>query len=201
MTTQDEMLSMPTEPIDVRWRLADGGLPMRERHLRSLASMGVGAPMQSWIRTRLEYVLENHAPIHPNGVLCLRMDPEGKTEMVVEPLGTVPTLTEADLVIKDDFITGASVPGVVWVMGEKLAIASVDNEELISATATTMRDLAETLSMQVEEGAVLAEDAFAEGVEIFVTSDEFGILPIEGHSGATTDRFTKLLNKLLKPAK
>ena len=65
------MLSMPTEPIDVRWRLADGGLPMRERHLRSLASMGVGAPMQSWIRTRLEWTLDNMVAETPDGVLCI----------------------------------------------------------------------------------------------------------------------------------
>ena len=192
--------TVPAQGLDLRWRLANGDLPLRERHLRSLADLGVGSPMQSWMRTRLEYVLENHAVENPNGTLHIQMDGEGRTTFEVGPLGETPTLSVADLLERGGAVVGCSVPGTVWLAADNSLIAATDRK-LIDAAATTVRDLAKTLGYEVAERPVPSEQVRAQGAEVFLVSDEFGVVAFEGHGGAIATKFTELLNRVLKPPK
>lgn len=181
-----------TSDIDLRWRLSGGKLPMRERHLRSLLSLGIDGPMQSWVRTRIEFVLDNHAAEHPDGAMHLVIAPDGKVTFSVEPLRELPVVGAANV----DIATG-SVAGIpdatVWLVGEKRLVA-VAPDGLVSAIDTTLRDLASTLGYAVEARAVSADEA--QGAEVFATTDEHGVVPVEGCSGEQTAKFAELLGRL-----
>lgn len=194
--------TFPEGGFDLRWRLANGELPLAERHLRSLAAMGVGAALSAWMRTRLEYVLENHAPEYPNGTLHIVMDDQGKATFSVEPLPEEPAVTESDLVERDGQVVGAG-RGVLWMVDDvgKTLTAVTDAEQLLDATATTVRDLAKTLRYEVAQGPVSRDELLSAGHQAFVTDDEFGVLTLQGNGGAQVDKFRTLLDKVLRPPK
>lgn len=181
-----------TANIDLRWRLAGGKLPMRERHLRSLKALGIDGPMQSWVRTRVEYVLDNHAAEHPDGALHLVIAPDDKVTFSVEPLRELPALSAADV----DVVSG-SVAGIddatVWLAGEKCLTAAAP-DGVVSAMDTTLCDLATTLGYTVQARAVAADEV--QGAELFVTTDEHGVVPVEGCSGEQAAKFAELLSRL-----
>jgi hypothetical protein len=193
-TGQADSETAVTEPFDVRWRLFDGTLPMRERHMRSLAAHGMGSPMQAWMRVRIEYMLENHAVENPDGVLHIVAGSDGSVKFSVEPLGETPRITEGDLV-DGTTLTCGNVPGIVWVaQGDRLVAASED--ALVSAASTTLRDLALTLHYDVDTKPVTLAQAKDDYAEIFVVSDEFGVLPVVGHEGEVGEKFAGLLARL-----
>ena len=181
-----------TSNIDLRWRLSGGKLPMRERHLRSLLSLGIDGPMQAWVRTRIEYVLENHAAEHPDGAMHLVIAPDGKVTFSVEPLRELPQVGAGDVDVAAGTVAGIS-DATVWLAGEKRLVAAVQNG-LVSAIDTTLRDLAATLGYTVEERAVASDDA--QGLELFVTTDEHGVVTVEGCSGEQASKFAELLGRL-----
>lgn len=178
-----------------RWRLCNGKLPLYERHLRSLRTFGMSTPLESWIRARLEWTLENMVSDNPNGVLCIDVDGEEMVTMTIVPARKAPKLAfSGELVDTDDEYTDDAI-GQPWSSkGDKL----VHYGPVLSATNTLTRDLAKTLGYHVEEAA--AEEAFTkDDDERFRISDEFYVVP-QGDAGLVTTRMSECFDKLLKNA-
>ena len=179
-----------------RWRLCNGKLPLYERHLRSFRTFGMSTPLESWIRARLEWTLENMVSDNPNGVLCIDVDGEEMVTIKVEPARKVPKLAfSGELLDVDEEYTADSL-GQPWSSG---AGKLVHYGPVLSATNTLTRDLVKTLGYDVEEAA--AEEAFTRGddEERFRISDEFYVVP-QGEAGSVTNRMTQCFDKLLKNA-
>ena len=174
---------IPTRAVELRMRLCDGKLPMYERHLKALKNYGLGGPMQSWLRTRMEYVLENHAPTHPDGVLHMTATPDGKVLFEVEPQGEAPVLSVDDCVVEEGVVSGVRVyaePAQIdlsplWIADSQAKTLVVGAEELVFASCTTLKDLARTIGWTVDIRPV-RQDQVAQ--DAFVVTDEFGVLPV-----------------------
>lgn len=143
-------------PHEYRWKLVDGKLPLYERHLRGLQLDGVSAPLCSWIRSRLEWTFDNSRVKNPDGVLCLVWQDDDTVDLADEPSRSLPS-TVSD--------------GLLWtVYGDVVVPAS----KPCSATGTLTRDLCTTLGYTVSDVPVEG----AEPTEAFITSDEFGLVPV-----------------------
>jgi len=157
-----------------RWKLVDGKLPLYERHLRSLAADGVGAPLCSWIRSRMEWTFDNRRIENLDGVLCLVWRDDDTVDITDEPARELP-----------DDLDGI---GLVWtVYGDRVVPAT----EPLMATETLTRDLCNTLGFEV----VATAPADAEPTEAFITSDEFGFIAIGGE-GPVCERLSGCFEKL-----
>lgn len=177
-----------------RWRLAGGKLPLYERHLRSLPRYGVSAPLQAWIRSRLEWTIENMTSEHPNGVLCIQVEDEDRVTVTVAPAREAPK-AGCELEALKEY-------GNVWFVSDG---ALTPYEEPRTATDTLVRDLAKTLGYLVLE-TVQTESASSAccatvcyenpGDELFLVSDEFGVVPQGNVIGPITQRMVECFDKL-----
>lgn len=182
--------------ITLRWRIHEGQIPLRRRHLNSLESLNLPAPLMGWIHERLEWATINMLNQDSEGVLVLNIDTETEVVASLEELRDPPTLTVSDLTLTDGLIAGVQLngeplQGVVWVEREGMLYASAP--ELITATATLARDLAQTLKLPVETQAQTLEQA--QGSSLFFISDEFGFIPIQ-QANATPSNETPATAKL-----
>jgi hypothetical protein len=185
----------PDHQVDFHWRLAQGMLPLQERHLRSLKAFEIDGPLQSWVRERLEWTLQNAIGDNPNGVLHLCLKPGGALTIAVTPRSETPQLTADDLVTDDGRVERASIEGIVWVIRGTSAVASTD-KPLVSAVSTVVRDLLITFKCDVSQHVLIADELLACGTELFVASDEYGIVPIFNHDGPMVQRLDECFKKL-----
>jgi len=175
--------------IDLRWRVAKGGLPLQERHLRSLAPYNLSPPLLAWVRSRIEWAIDNMLARDTNAVLCLAINPAEDVVLSLDDVRPAPPITSASLIITDGLITGVQhettpLEGTVW--AEKDGILHASTEVLASATCTLANDLAATLGYEVRVQPVSATHVSA--ASLFLISDEFGLVPIQttGEAPATT---------------
>lgn len=206
-TPESESVGISTiaESYSLRWRLVNKTLPLYERHMRSLKLRGVSAPLLAWIRCRLEWTIDNLLAQNPEGVLCLDIDPTEDVKIALEPPRTVPTLTQNDLFVSRGHIEGVHIrdasdgedplDGVVWIETDGALAASA--AELVSATNTLVRDLAETLGYRVTVEPVAIETIVETSVTgLFLVNDEFGLLPIDSAQGPIAQKMTECFDKL-----
>ena len=71
---QDFTLGRPV--LVCRWRLASGGLPMENRHLRALSKrvvngQAVSTQLVAWAKQHIEWTLRDGSALNPDGVLVL----------------------------------------------------------------------------------------------------------------------------------
>jgi hypothetical protein len=192
----EDFLTSDIKKDHYRWRLVNGTLPLYERHLRSLRTFGMSVPLESWIRTRLEWTLDNLTSEQPNGVLCIDVSNDEMVTIHLDPPREAPrfefdgTLVETgDETYSDDSI------GQLWTFD---GTTLLHHGPALSATNTLTRDLAKTLGYAVEE---TGEDLAGDGdVERFRVSDEFYVLP-QGDPGAVTTRMIACFEKLVKNAR
>lgn len=170
------------KPLELRWRIVDGRLPLQERHLRSLNPLELTPPLLAWIRSRLEWAVDNLMASNTNAVLCLAVNPQEDVVVSLESLRETPKLTSKNLVVSSaGLITGAQVDGqpldgVVWLECGGVLYASA--AELTSAVDTLAQDLVRTLGEELIVAPVKA-DAIQQAQAVFVLSNEFGLLPLE----------------------
>lgn len=155
-----------------RWRLVGGKLPLYERHIRSMAHRDLGPAMMSWVRTRLEWTLDNLAFEHPDGVIEVTLDTDDGLDMTVEDAREYPA--------------GEAV-GQRWdVYGDVL----IPDGEPVDATQTLVRDLAKTLHYTVAD-----EPGDGDPTETFYVSDEFGAVAFDD-AGPVTRKMIECFDKL-----
>jgi hypothetical protein len=184
---------LKVDKITLRWRIHEGEIPLRRRHLKALEPLNLPAPLMGWIHERLEWAAINMLDQNSEGVLVLNIDPETEVVASLEEVRETPALTVKDLTLENGFITGvqfnsAPLQGVVWSEREGTLYAST--EQLTTATATLARDLAQTLNLPVKVHPQTLEQAHSGS--LFLISDEFGLIPIQSPTTSVTPATSKL---------
>lgn len=193
-----------------RWRLASRALPLENRHLRALGQRVVNGglvptELVAWAKQHIEWTLSEGAAEHPDGVLMLILDGEGRAAMTVGPYEPLALRTPSALA---DRARAASVeaedtgvaPESLWLVHEEGLIWGIGADERPSGAATLMADLARTVGFAVERRAGLAEALLAGEVsydEALLVSDEHGIVPASGRAQPRAERFAEGYAKLL----
>jgi hypothetical protein len=135
----------------------------------------------AWLLQRLEWAVDNLFNRDKDGVLVLSIDPQKDVVLSLDELRAPPRLTSDNLVAEGDLVTGAQhegapLEGSVW--SERNGVLYVSAEELVTATGTLARDLAQTLGLPLKlQPQTPAELAAASTV--FLISDEFGFIPLK----------------------
>jgi hypothetical protein len=179
-------------PLTLRWRVHEGQIPLRQRHLRALKALNLPDPLMAWLLQRLEWATGSLLNKEEEGVLVLSIDPEKDVVVSLDAVREKPMLTSEHLVIEDGFVIGVQCEGTplegsVWFEYGGMLYASC--EELTTATGTLVRDLAQTLGLPVEvcpqrsacataAPATTSATATPATTAIFFISDEFGFVPI-----------------------
>lgn len=199
------------EPVLVcRWRLSDGKLPAANRHMRALGKRLInGKPLSrqllAWAKQHIEWTLVDGAHETPNGVLMIMVDSEGRSAMAVGEYELLQDTTEFALIerarISEREADATEVaPETIWAaQGNNLVVNLAVGDQLSGATSLIL-DLATTLGMPVERRATLIEDLLAHPEdfdEVFLVSDEHGVVPAADASGSHAKRFADGWQKLL----
>jgi len=167
------------EPIVFRWRIHEGRITLRRRHLRSLEPLGLPEPLMGWIHERLEWAVDNMLASDSEGVLVLNVDPAREVKVSLEELRETPALGSESLLVEEGLIIGVefegeTLAGTVWLEYDNKLHASC--KKLVSATETLARDLVDTLGIPLSVQPQPIEAA--EGSSVFLISDEFGLVMI-----------------------
>ncbi len=189
--------NLPSHPITFRWKYANKTIQLYERRLHSLRDFHVGPALQAWVRSRLEWVADNKLYELRNGVIVLSIDPEGDVDINLEEPVDAPVFTEDELVVENAKLKGMEVPGTLWLARDKHLVALSEGDRLCHAADTLVRDLATTLKFTVDvhetADAALLEDAH---LELFSVSDEFGVVPCQGHVGPVVRKMDACFTRL-----
>jgi hypothetical protein len=168
------------DKITLRWRVHDGQIPLFHRHLRTLQAFEVSPPLLAWVHERIEWAKDNLLGSTTNGILVLAIDPRADAVVTYEELREPPDLTLGDLCLAG----GATFASVKPELGiSAMIVAQIDDKlvalsgAFVSATATLLRDIAQTLSIDLELASLCLDD-LATAQAVFAISDEFGFLPI-----------------------
>lgn len=202
------------EPVLVcRWRLAKRTLPAANRHMRALGSRIVnGAPLSKqllgWAKQHIEWTLAEGASEHPDGVLMIVLDEQGRAAMAVgdyEPLAdrTLASLVSRAQESEHEAAETDVAPETLWVVRNGSLVCGMASGEVASGAASLIADLATTLGMPVRRDARLV-DAVADGSlvpeEAFLVSDEHGVVVASDASGDRARRFADGWARLLERA-
>lgn len=196
-----------------RWRLSQRQLPLSGRHLRALAARSIDGKRLSpelvaWAKQHIEWTLDEGARNHPDGVLMLAVDNEGRAAMTVGAFHALAHTSSNDLLAraqgswKEAQATGVSPEDLWLVRGDSLVWGSISGQMPAGASSLVL-DLARTLGMPVKYDANLLDAAASEGMhadEVFLVSDEYGVVPASDRSGQRATKFESSYQKLLLTA-
>lgn len=193
-----------------RWRLANRALPLENRHLRALSrrtvnGAAVSAQLVAWAKQHIEWTLADGAALHPDGVLMTVIDESGNAAMAVgpyEPLGRTTALALARRAARsaqEAEKTGVS-PETLWALSDGRLLWGVGRDEPAAGTASLVLDLARALGFGVERAEDLAVRVIGhdiEAAEVFLASDEHGVVLASNAQGPSSRRFAAGYEKLL----
>lgn len=193
-----------------RWRLSNRALPLENRHLRALGARvlngrPVSVQLVAWAKQHIEWTLAEGASRYPDGTLMIMVDDLGRAAMTVGPYKPLETTTtsllaeRAALSAVESGRTGVA-PETVWlVRGDELAWG-VESDDTPSGAATLVRDLAQTTGFTVSREPGLSTallNGEAEYDEVFMVSDEHGVVPARDALGPRSARLAEGYAKLL----
>lgn len=191
-----------------RWRLADRRIPMAGRHLRALGERVTEgwAPTSeflAWVRQHLEQTLDSGAAGNPDGVLMLAVDEAGHGAMAVGPYEPLPSASVADLLkrAEESAREGARTsvaPETLWAVADGALVAGFGDTFTCGGTGTLLADLTETLGHPLTFDEKLIEKVRAGQPfdEVFLVSDEHGVVPATDAAGPVAQTFAVQLAKL-----
>lgn len=185
--------NLPDHKITFRWRYDNKTIQLYERRLHSLAKFNVGPAIQAWARSRLEWIRDERLWQMPDGVIVFSVDPEADIDIQLEQQREAPAFTIDDLQWTGDELSGSSLEGSVWVVGD--GKAAIFPSPIRHAADTLTRDLVQAFGLEAVEDAHLTP-AELEDAEVFLASDEFGCLPCEGKDGFITQKMQQSFAKL-----
>ena len=193
-----------------RWRLAGRALPLENRHLRALgrrvvAGVSVSRQLVAWAKQHIEWTLADGAARYPDGVLMVVLDEAGRAAMTVgpyEPLAVTTTsaLAErAQLAAREAASTDVA-PETLWLVRDDALVLDNPVDRPLSGAASLVVDLARTLGVPVvrEEGLarrVMNGDKNYD--ELFLVSDEHGVVPADAATGPHARRLAAGYERLL----
>ena len=202
------------EPVLVcRWRLAGGRLPLENRHLRALgarsvAGHGVTTQLLSWAKQHIEWTLRDGSAENPDGVLMIAMDEQGRAAMSVGPYAALADSESAALLARAEDArreggeTGIA-PETLWAVRDGALVCALAEGAVAHGAASLVMDLARTLGYEARRDEGLLRELGGEAAEagcadeLFLVSDEHGIVPAAGASGEVAERFSAAYVKLL----
>ena len=194
-----------------RWRLANRRLPLENRHMRALLARTVnGAPVSTelvaWAKQHIEWTLEQGSAEHPNGVLMLIVDKQGRAAMTVGPFAPLEDVSLMSLVHRAErSATEAEQTGVapetLWAMCEDGLLWDPVCRKGSSGAASLVLQLSQTLGMDVRIKEGLVEAVANEAIdssEVFLVSDEHGVVPAMDAAGPFGRRLAQGYQRLLE---
>lgn len=194
-----------------RWRLANKRLPLENRHMRALLARTVnGAPVSTelvaWAKQHIEWTLEQGAAEHPNGVLMLIVDKEGRAAMTVGPFAPLEDVSVMSLTHRAErAATEASQTGVapetLWVLSGDSLLWDPVCRTGPSGAASLVSQLSQTLGIDVRIWDGLVEAVANKAInysEVFLVSDEHGIVPAIDAMGSFGKRMAQGYQRLLE---
>lgn len=193
-----------------RWRLANQTLPLENRHLRALSARtlyGRQVPHQlvAWTKQHLEPTLQADATRNPDGVLLLIIDERGQVAMTVSAYEPLSRCTARALAIRArDAATEAERTGVapetLWLVRNEQLVWGAGDDTSPSASASLMQDLARAVGFPLVRADDLASgvlDGIEQYDELFLVSDEHGVVPASNASGRRSERIVAEYAKLI----
>lgn len=209
---EDFVLGRPA--LVCRWRLSNRRLPMANRHLRALGSrvvQGEPVPRQlvAWAKQHVEWTLEDGSVAHPDGVLMVVVDEQGRAAMTVGPFEELRHRAVRDLV--DRAVQSLAeaeetrvAPESLWAVEGDVLVCGLSRDVHLSGATTLVNDLARTLGMPVRMDEDLV-DRIRRDVEdfdeVFLVSDEYGVVPASNAGGPRSRKFETSYQKLLDSTK
>lgn len=199
-----------TPALVCRWRLANRHLPLENRHLRALLARTVNGSrvtpeLAAWAKQHMEWTLEQGAAAHPDGTLMLVIDTQGRAAMTAGPyvpLGDTTTagiLARAEQAHSEAAATGVA-PETLWVARGGQLLWDPGEGCSASGAASLVEQLAQTMGIEVQvcPGLIDAarEDTFAR-TEVFLVSDEHGVVPACDATGELGTRLAQGYERLL----
>lgn len=197
-----------------RWRLASGTLPLENRHLRALSQRTVnGAQVTSqlvgWAKQHIEWTLTDGSAKYPDGVLMIVVDDKGQAVMTVGPYEPLPDTTTVALAdraraaAEEAEVTGIA-PETLWAYLDKTLVIGAGADARLSGAATLICDLADTVGFSIVRDEALLNQARdkrdASLSEVFLVSDEYGVVRASDAPGPHGKRFADGYAKLLDSA-
>jgi len=200
-----------TPELVCRWRLQHRRLPLENRHLRALLAREVsGKPVSqelvAWAKQHLEWTLDQGAAAHPDGTLMLVVDGEGRAAMTVGPFEplvdtSVVALGRRALVAQREAERTHVAPETLWIAQGDLLHFDPGTYGIVSGTASLVQQLAQTMGIEVVRHDDLVTD-LADGRqaydEVFLVSDEYGVVPAGTACGRHGERFAQGYARLLE---
>lgn len=192
-----------------RWRLSNGELPLQNRHMRALAARRmrgeqVSTSLVGWVKQRVEWGLDANCE-HPDGVLMLVVDENGASALSLgayQPLANCSArelLTRAQGSRMEAESTGVA-PEELWLAQGNALVRCTSSEYSASGASSLIADLAHTMGLNVRRDAGLLDELEWHGYaqsEVFLVSDEHGVVPASDHGGQRADKFAQSYAKLL----
>ncbi|MCL2631470.1 MAG: hypothetical protein FWD45_00015 [Coriobacteriia bacterium] len=95
-----------TQQTILRWRIHDGKLPLRQRHMRALAKLELPDALIGWIHERLEWAMLSMLRKGQEAVLVLHIDPASEVRLTMDEPRQPPPLSPSDLRTEQGFVVG-----------------------------------------------------------------------------------------------
>lgn len=207
--TQEDF-ELGTPALVCRWRLSNQRLPMANRHLRALGWRVVNGStlpteLVAWAKQHVEWTLEDGSAAHPDGVLMLVVDEQGRAAMTVGPFEELPRTALNDLVqrallsLREAAETGVA-PESLWAVEGGSLVCGLSSDLHHAGATSLVFDLAHTLGIPVRVDGELV-NRIRSGVEAldeaFLVSDEFGVVPASNVAGELSRKLAASYQKLL----
>ena len=205
-----EEFSLGQPAVVCRWRLSNGKLPLENRHLRALAARKapnevITTSLVAWAKQHMEWTLTDGTAEHPDGVLMLVVDTDGKAAMSVGAYRHLTHFSANDLLrraksAQKEALLLHVAPEELWVVRDDVLFWATSPRFAPAGACSLVYDLAKTLGMTVQRDEELLERVQTQGFtadEVFLVSDEHGVVPASDRSGPRAQKFKASYARLL----
>lgn len=211
--TSDEKNFELGQPVLVcRWRLANRTLPLENRHLRALSQRrvngaAVSTQLVAWAKQHIEWTLSEGAATAPDGTLMLVVDDRGQAAMSVGPYEALDAtstdaLTQRALLASIEGEKTGVAPETLWAVLDGALICGLPEGPAPSGASSLVADLARTLGLCLSYDEALAKRVLSDHFdEVFLVSDEHGVVPAADAGGPVAKRLADGYAKLLDAAR
>lgn len=196
----------------LRWRLSHRKLVAQSRHLATLKARGLGQGLVSWCYQHIEWTLPEGTLKDPHGVLVIKIDTAGRAQMEVVPYSSLMPATASELIVyaeeHGESMTSGIDSDVAWVVrpaaADKTAapqtrlVALTSGLNELSGVNSLIRDLgrAQGFTVVCDENE-LAQHPLTEADEVFLVSDEHGVVPSTDHGREVSQKFKHYWDRLV----
>lgn len=194
-----------------RWRLANRGLPLENRHMRALLARMVNDAkvtneLVAWAKQHIEWTLAEGSAEQPDGVLLLIIDEQGRAAMTVGPYAPLDDMTLRGLARRgeraaDEGRSTGVAPEVLWGVRDDTLLYDWPEGFTPSGASSLVAQLAQTLGLPMRRHEGLAGEVLSDTVlldEAFLVSDEHGIVAATDATGPHGLRFASGYQRLLE---